>query len=77
MPIVNVKLIKGVFDEQEKKEMITRLTDTMLEIEGEALRSVTFVTLEEVESGEWGIGGQAITAADVKAMRASSPAAVS
>jgi 4-oxalocrotonate tautomerase len=35
-------------------------------IEGEALRGVTWVTINEVESGDWGIGGNAITAEYVK-----------
>jgi 4-oxalocrotonate tautomerase len=74
MPLVQVKLIKGVFDASEKQEIISRLTETMVDIEGEAMRGVTWVTLEEVESGDWGIGGQALTTADVKAIRASTPA---
>jgi 4-oxalocrotonate tautomerase len=69
MPYVNVKLIKGVFDPQEKQEMITQLTETMVGIEGEAMRGVTWVTIDEVESGEWGIGGNAITAEYVKSLR--------
>ena len=70
MPFVNVKVIKGVFNPQEKKEMITRLTDTMVSIEGEAMRPVTWVTIEEVDSGDWGIGGNALTTQDVKDLQA-------
>ena len=70
MPFVNVKVIKGVFTPDEKREMITRLTDTMVSIEGEAMRQVTWVTVEEVESGDWGIGGHALTTKDVKDLQA-------
>jgi 4-oxalocrotonate tautomerase len=70
MPFVNVKLIEGVFDSDQKQEIITRLTDTMVSIEGENMRGVTWVVIEEVASGEWGIGGQALTTADVKALAA-------
>jgi 4-oxalocrotonate tautomerase len=66
MPLVQVKLIKGVFDAEQKKEIISRVTDTMVSIEGEALRGVTWVTIEEVESGDWGIGGRGLTTQDVK-----------
>ncbi|MDQ3351746.1 MAG: 4-oxalocrotonate tautomerase family protein [Actinomycetota bacterium] len=66
MPFVNVKLIKGVFNAEEKQDMISKLTDTMVSIEGEAMRQVTWVTIEEVESGEWGIGGHCLTTQDVK-----------
>jgi len=65
MPFVNVKLIKGVFDAGQKQEMIEKLTDTMVEIEGEAMRPITWVTIEEVDSGDWGIGGQPLTTQDV------------
>ncbi len=70
MPFVNVKLIEGVFSPDQKKEMIAKLTETMVSIEGENMRPVTWVVIEEVASGEWGIGGNALTTADVKALAA-------
>jgi 4-oxalocrotonate tautomerase len=71
MPLVQVKLIEGVFNHDQKQEMVTRLTETMVDIEGEAMRPVTWVVLEEVASGEWGIGGKALTTQDVKDLQAS------
>ena len=73
MPYVNVKLIKGVFDDSQKQEMLTRLTETMVDIEGENMRPVTWVIVEEVTSGEWGIGGNPLSTADVKALAAGAP----
>jgi 4-oxalocrotonate tautomerase len=70
MPLVQVKVIEGVFSEAQKKEMIKKITDTMVSIEGENLRQVTFVIVEEVKSGDWGIGGKAMTTTDVKALQA-------
>lgn len=70
MPLINVKLIEGVFTEDQKKEMIQKLTDTMVSIEGENMRQVTWVVIEEVKSGSWGIGGNALTTAAVKAIAA-------
>jgi 4-oxalocrotonate tautomerase len=66
---VQVKVIEGVFSEPQKEEMITRLTDAMVAIEGEALRPVTWVVVEEVRSGDWGIGGNALTTAEVQAIQ--------
>ncbi len=43
MPLVNVKLIEGVFTEEQKREMVVRLTETMVAIEGENMRPVTWV----------------------------------
>ena len=70
MPYVAVKLIKGVFDDNQKQEMLTRLTETMVDIEGEAMRPVTWVLVEELNSGEWGIGGKGLTTQDVKDLQA-------
>ncbi len=70
MPLVQVKLIEGVFSDAQKREMIRKLTDAMVSIEGESLRAVTWVVVEEVASGSWGIGGRPVTASDVKAMAA-------
>jgi len=69
MPLVQVKLIEGVFSEAQKKEIIQKLTDTMVSIEGENMRQVTFVIVEEVKSGDWGIGGKGMTTADVKSLQ--------
>jgi 4-oxalocrotonate tautomerase len=66
VPMVQVKLVKGVFDTDQKQEMIHKITETMVGIEGEALRPVTWVIVEEVESGDWGIGGHGLTTQDVK-----------
>jgi 4-oxalocrotonate tautomerase len=70
MPLVDIELIQGVFDANQKQAMIRKITDAMVEIEGEAMRDVTWVRVHEVASGHWGIGGKALTATDVKAMQA-------
>jgi 4-oxalocrotonate tautomerase len=70
MPYVQVKLIEGVFTPDQKQEMVARLTETMVDIEGESMRPVTWVTVEEVPSGQWAIGGKPLTTADVKALQA-------
>lgn len=49
--------------------MIQKVTDAMVDIEGEAMRNVTWVRVSEFYSGERGIGGKGVTAADVKAMQ--------
>ncbi|MEZ5736494.1 MAG: tautomerase family protein [Novosphingobium sp.] len=68
MPLVTIDVIKDVFTSEQKQDMIRKVTDTMVGIEGEALRGVTWVRIVEVEQGDWGIGGQTLTAADVQAM---------
>ena len=70
MPYVNIKLVEGVFDDAQKQEMLSRVTETMVDIEGEALRPYTLVTIEELHSGDWSVGGQSITTQAVRALRA-------
>jgi 4-oxalocrotonate tautomerase len=69
MPLVDIHLIEGVFDKTQKQQMISKVTDAMVEVEGEAMRGVTWVRVYEVASGEWAIGGKPLTAGDVKAMQ--------
>ena len=70
MPLVNVKVIEGVFSPEQKLAMIERLTETMVAIEGENMRPVTWCIVEEVASGDWGIAGNPLHTADVKALAA-------
>lgn len=69
MPLIDVHVIKNVFNPAQKKEIIEKITNTMVEIEGEALRGVTWVRIRETNEGEWGIGGQVLTAATVHTMQ--------
>lgn len=75
MPLVDIQLIKGVFTPDQKKTMIQKVTDAMVAVEGEPMRPVTWVRVQEIESGEWAIGGNPLSAADVKAMAAPARAA--
>ena len=70
MPLVDIEVIEGVFDDAQKARMIEKVTDAMVEVEGENMRAVTWVRLKEVRSGQWGIGGKTPSAEDIKAMAA-------
>ena len=64
MPILNVKLVRNAFDAKQKQELISKLTDAVESVYP-GLRDVTFVTIEEVNEADWGIGGKLLTANDV------------
>jgi 4-oxalocrotonate tautomerase len=68
MPLVTIDVIKDVFTADEKRQMIVKVTEALIEVEGEAMRPVTWVRIKEVEQGDWGIGGKLLCAADVHAM---------
>src|ERR1700679_4245594 len=74
MPLINVKLIEDVFTSEQKGQIVERLTDAMVSIEGENMRGVTWVVVEEVRSGDWGIGGKPLHTKDIKALAAGAPA---
>jgi len=68
MPLVTIDVIKDVFTSKQKQELIAKVTAAMIEVEGENMRSVTWVRVKEFEGGDWAIGGRALKAADVHAL---------
>jgi 4-oxalocrotonate tautomerase len=61
MPLVTIDVIKDVFTPEEKAEIINKVTDAIVEIEGEPLRGVTWVRIKEFEQGDWGIGASGVS----------------
>jgi len=74
MPLVTIDVIKDAFTPTQKRDLIQRVTDAMVSVEGEALRGVTWVKVNEIEQGDWAIGGQALSARDVQNMAGSKAA---
>ncbi len=68
MPLVTIDLIKDVFSPSQEREIIERVTEAMVAVEGEALRPVTWVRIMEVNQNEWAVGGQLLDAPKVQAM---------
>ncbi|MBE5073244.1 tautomerase family protein [Erythrobacteraceae bacterium E2-1 Yellow Sea] len=68
MPLVTIDVIKDVFTNDQKADLIDKVTEAMIQVEGEAMRPVTWVRIMEVEQGDWAIGGQRLGAADVHAL---------
>jgi 4-oxalocrotonate tautomerase len=76
MPIISVKVIEGVFGANQKRAIGEMPTAAMVSIEGENMRPVTLCYVREMRSGDYGLGGRALTAAEVKNLAAGQPAAV-
>lgn len=68
MPLVQIKGVGGYLSLEQKQEIIRKVTDAVVSVEGEGLRPVTWVTIEDVEPGSWGVGGQPITDDDLRQM---------
>jgi 4-oxalocrotonate tautomerase len=68
MPLVTIDVIKDVFTPKQKQDLIAKVTEAMIHVEGENMRGVTWVRIKEFEGGDWAIGGKALRAADVHAL---------
>jgi 4-oxalocrotonate tautomerase len=75
MPLVEVHLIENVFTPEQKRQIIQKVTDAMVSIEGETMREVTWVKISETKSGDWAIGGKPLTTEVVKKLAAGRHAA--
>ena len=58
MPLIRVKLIEGGVTPAKKRELIRELTDAFVNIIGEEIRPITWVIIDEVKNGDWGMGGE-------------------
>jgi 4-oxalocrotonate tautomerase len=65
MPLVNIEVIKDVFTSEKKRELIEKVTDAIVSVEGEAMRGVTWVRIQEFD-GDWAIAGKRLSAADLR-----------
>jgi 4-oxalocrotonate tautomerase len=68
MPLITIEVIKDVLTPHQKRNLIEKVTDTVISVEGEAMRGVTWVRILEIQQGDWAIGGKTLTAADVHAL---------
>lgn len=69
MPLVQIKVVEGVLTDDEKSQMIDKVTEAVLSVYGEGLRPHTWVMVEDVANGQWGLGGKGLTTADVQSLR--------
>lgn len=75
MPLVTIDVIKNVFTPEQKRDLVHKVTEAMVQVEGENMRPVTWVRINEFESGDWAIGGKPLKTADVQALAAGKAAA--
>ena len=60
MPITTIKIVRGVFTEEQKSAMIQEVTEAMVKVTGEEKRDGNWVLIEETNPGEWAIGGKPV-----------------
>ena len=70
MPLVEVKVFKDELSQGRSKELISKITDAVTEVTSDRLRGVTWVIIDEIKDGQWGVGGKALGLDDVKRIMA-------
>ena len=70
MVLVQVKVVERLLTETGKRALAAVLTDAVVSVEGEHVRRLTWVLVDELRSGDCGIGGQSLTTEDVRALAA-------
>jgi 4-oxalocrotonate tautomerase len=69
MPLITIKMFEGELSDSQSEELIHKVTEAVIPFVGEKLRVNTWVLIEEIASGSWGIGGTAFGLKDVRAIQ--------
>jgi 4-oxalocrotonate tautomerase len=75
MPLVTIDVLKGAWTPEQRHDFIEQVTEAMVEVAGEPLRQVVWVKLNEVDQGQWAVGGNRLSAEMIHAMGGNSKAA--
>jgi 4-oxalocrotonate tautomerase len=73
MPFVEIKVFEGELSKEQTQEMIQEITEVVVSFAGENLRQATWVVVQEVKSGNWGVGGKPLGLNDIRAIQAGKP----
>jgi 4-oxalocrotonate tautomerase len=76
MPFIDVKVMEGVLTTEQKQTIARGFTDVFADVVGSAARPVTWVVIQDVASGQWTMGADAITTDGVKELLRGSAARV-
>jgi 4-oxalocrotonate tautomerase len=65
MPFVNIRITRDGATPEQKAELIKRTTQMLVEVLGKN-PATTVVVIDEVDTDNWGIGGETVTARRLK-----------
>jgi 4-oxalocrotonate tautomerase len=66
MPYIDIKVFEDELTPEQASELINKITNVVTDVTSEKLRDVTWITINEVKDGHWGVGGNALALSDVK-----------
>jgi 4-oxalocrotonate tautomerase len=61
MPYVNIKITREGATAEQKARLIQGITQVLVDVLGKS-PATTMVVIDEVETDNWGIGGESVTA---------------
>jgi 4-oxalocrotonate tautomerase len=70
MPLIRATLVENAITAEQKQELISRLTDAVTSVYGEAMRPYTWVLIDEIKSGQFGAGGHGFTTDEIRGLMA-------
>jgi 4-oxalocrotonate tautomerase len=65
MPLVTIRALEEVFTPEQREELMSRITEAVVAVQGERVRSVTWVLFDEIRPRHIAIGGEFQSASDV------------
>jgi 4-oxalocrotonate tautomerase len=68
VPLITIDIIKDVFTPIQKGEIIAKVTQAMIDVEGENMRALTWMRINEFGSGNWAMGGKALLSGEAQAL---------
>ena len=69
MPLITIKMFEDELSDSQTEDLIHEVTEAVIPFVGEKLRGNTWVLVEEIASGSWGIGGKVFGLKDVRAIQ--------
>ena len=68
MPLIQIKVLENELRPEQAANLIAKITDLVGEITSPKLRDATWVVIDEVKDGHWGIAGKPLTLQHVRQM---------
>lgn len=69
MPLVQIQHLAGAFTREQQIVLVKEMTEAFVRASGEGIRANVLVTVSEIQSGLWGVGGEPVTIEDVERRR--------
>jgi 4-oxalocrotonate tautomerase len=76
VPYINCRVMEGVLTPEQKTQIAQRITDTIASVVGEPVRGLTWVVIDDMDSGHLTIGGDPVTTEGVHQLLGHAPATV-